>query len=167
VIEGGGDDREEPMLLLLLLLLQQQITFWIGTHATHCKARLLFLFKLLCHFNYHVEKEHVQAHCCPWHVSNWILLHGFLFVMHVYVVTFFESCHCASWFSLCGVLMCKDGIARSASRSTKLLFLVIIVFFYSCELHLITFFWSCVSHHLMVLLLCILFLFSRGFYVQG
>jgi hypothetical protein len=70
VIEGGGDDREEPMLLLLLLLLQQQITFWIGTHATHSKACFLSLFKLLHHFNCHVEKEHIQAHCCPQHVSK-------------------------------------------------------------------------------------------------
>ncbi len=65
MIEGGGDDREEPMLLLPLLLLQQQITFSIGTHVTHFKASFLSLFKLLRHFNCHVEKEHIQAYCCP------------------------------------------------------------------------------------------------------
>jgi hypothetical protein len=96
VIEGGGDDREELMLLLLLLLLLQQIAFWIGTHAIHSKACFLSLFKLLHHFNCRVKKEHVEAHCCPRHVSKLILLHHFLFVMHVYVVTFFLSCPCVS-----------------------------------------------------------------------
>ncbi len=89
MIEGWGDDREKPMLLLLLLLLQQQITFSIGTHATHFKAYFFSLFKLLRHFNCHLEKEHIQAHCCPQHVSKLNFTSSLLFVMHVCVVTFF------------------------------------------------------------------------------
>jgi hypothetical protein len=52
--------------------------------------------------------------------------------------------------------MCKDGVARRASRNIKLLFLVIIVIFYSSELHFYHLLLiKCVCHHLlMVLSLC-------------